>query len=155
MLLEIPWLIHTLVNLDCVCHTQIMPNSLVPHGNIWLLEVFFVLGLEWQICTNSSLFSEQWCDAFVCRERVWTRNTHELECYIRVFGSCRETGIHGLKGFMLLSPALGTNHTFISYQEVNSCHCWSEWLQGLESCSRDLHFGAWDQLLRHGGVPAA
>lgn len=111
VLLEIPFLSHTLVNLDC--YTWIMPNSLEPDGNIWLLEVFlYSLGF-WmtETCTNNtSCFVEQ-CVVPLSAEReyVYTRNRHDLE----LMSLCM--WVVGKWGVIVLSPDLGTIHAFSSY----------------------------------------
>lgn len=111
--LEIPFLSHTLVNLDSVCHTWIMPNSLEPDGNIWLLEVFlYSLGF-WvtETCTNNILFFLEQCVVPLSakREYVYTRNRHDLE----LMSLC--IWVAGKWRVIVLSPDLGTIHTFSSY----------------------------------------
>lgn len=105
-----------------------------------------------EICTNTSLFFPEQSVMPLSAEGVEVSPSLGTGMNWSLFVSCREPGVRGLEGCMGLSPDLGTKHTFlISSQEVTQPRRWSEWPQGLESWGRDLRFGAWHQLLRHGG----
>lgn len=118
MLLEIPCLIHTLVNLDSVRHTQIMPNSLVPHGNIWLLEVFILLPLEWQRSVQTPVCSSQnrvWC---LCLQRECKSVSLGIDMNCSLTSACLwaagNQGFVVLRGAWVWVPTLAQNSLFSS-----------------------------------------
>lgn len=72
----------------CLSHTNNAKFSCASWEYLTLRGIYSAGFGMTEICANSSLSSsEQWCDAFVCRERVWARNRHELESDILCLGA--------------------------------------------------------------------